>query len=77
MLGGTLRVASCSGVSPSHFAQNTVVPRAVPVTEPAEPAGGAPEALPVPPLPDAKVDPQWEKAMGLLDKVLPNGKTNP
>jgi hypothetical protein len=71
-------VAQSAGVSPSHMAQNTAAPRAVPVNDAAEPgAPTTPSELPVPPPPDAKVDPQWEKAMGLLNKILPNGKTHP
>jgi hypothetical protein len=70
-------VAHSAGASPTHFAQNTVAPRAVPVAESDEPADGAPEPLPIPPHPEVKLDPQWEKAMGLLDKILPNGKINP
>jgi hypothetical protein len=69
-------VAQSPATSNSQMAQNTTAPRAVPVDEqPGSPHSETPAAGTGKPA--LKPDPQWEKAMNLLDKILPKGKKAP
>ncbi len=67
-----LDVAQTAGSAPTQMAQNTAVPRAVPVQEPVSEQSAAPAQTS-----SIKPDPQWEKAMNLLQKILPKGSSAP
>ncbi len=58
-----------------QVADGSGIPRAVAVEDEEQPSSSAPPtepvSLPVPPKPEVKPNPQWEKAMNLLDKILP------
>jgi hypothetical protein len=66
-------VPQTAASAPTQMAQNTAVPRAVPVQEPGD--GGQPPAPAE--APSLKPDPQWEKAMNLLQKILPKESSAP
>lgn len=67
--------------TPLQTAQNTNIPKAEPVDDADPASGGAPAtepaSLPIPPKPEVKANPQWEKAMNLLDKILPKEEPKP
>ena len=69
-------VAQTPAAADVQVAQNTAVPRAIPVAE-----DGAQAAADAPPAaeqkPAVKPNPQWEKAMDLLDKLLPKEGAKP
>lgn len=60
-----------------QMAQNTKVPRAVPVEEGQNPAPAPASAAPTAAPQELKPNPQWEKAMSLLDKILPKEGAKP
>jgi hypothetical protein len=59
--------------APTQMAQNTAVPRAVPVQE----AGAAEQPPSSPPALSLKPVPQWEKVMSLLQRILPKEGSAP
>lgn len=69
-------VAQTPASAPVHVAQNTAVPRAIPVSDDGTQAGSdAPP--PAEQQPTVKPNPQWEKALQLLDKLLPKEGAKP
>lgn len=73
-------VAQTPASSTVQVAQNTKVPRAEPVADesPRAAGGTASSAAPAAPAtPEVKPNPQWEKAMSLLDKILPKEGAKP
>lgn len=65
-------VSQTSAAGGQHMAQNTAAPRAIPVEEtpPATTAADKPK-------PEIKPNPQWEKAMGMLEKLMTKGAAKP
>lgn len=66
-------VSQTAASGAQQVAQNTAVPRALPVDDTPPATEGTPEEE----KPEIKPNPQWTKAMGLLEKLLPKGEAKP